>query len=99
MSRSRNTGRNSSLVSNWKGHLQRCATDTNEHENTQTPTLSIEALRDIGRLVSAIEARINGADRHDQDNTAPCAPLDSDSATATSPMGGEDPHRAKKEKQ
>ena len=97
MSTSRNISRNSASVSIREAHPQRCVTDTNEHDNTQTPTLSIEALRDIGRLVRRINARINGADRHDQDNTATCAPLDSVSTAATSPMGGEDPERAKKE--
>lgn len=98
MSTSRNTIRNSASVSIREAHPQRCVTDTNEHENTQTPTLSIEALRDIGRLVRRIRARINDAGAHDQDDTATCAPLDSVSTAATSRMGSKDPHTARKEK-
>jgi hypothetical protein len=88
---------NLSSVSIRKAHLQRCATDTNEHEKAQTPTLNIEALRNIGRIVRAIKARISAADGH-QDNTAIRVPLDSGSTPATSPMGGEDSHSGEKEK-
>ena len=97
MSTSRNTIRNLASVSIQKAHLQRCATDTNEHENTQTPTLDIEALRDIGRILRGIKARIDAAIGHGEDNTGICV-ADSGSTAATSPMGSEDPHGAKKEK-
>ena len=98
MSRSRNTGRNSSLVSNWKGHLQRCATDTNEHEKSQTPTLSIEGLRNIGHIVRDIKARINDANGHGNDNSATCVPIDSVSTATSGPLGREDHDGAKEEK-
>ena len=89
--------RNLASMSIWEGRSRRYATDTNEHENTQTPILSIEALRAIQDRVRCIKARINGADRHDQDNTATSTRLDSVSTADTGPMGGEDPHRAAKE--
>jgi hypothetical protein len=98
MTTTRKSGRNSSSISIRKAHPQRCATDTNEHEKAQSPTLSIEALRAIRDLVRRIKARINDAGEHDQD-TATCAPLDSVSTAVTSPMGGQDPHTARKEKQ
>jgi hypothetical protein len=98
MKKSLNSWRNSSSVGIRKEHLQNVLSDTNEDEKAQTPTLSIEALRTIGDLVNAIKARINDADGHDQDDTATCAPLDSGSTGAAGPMGGEDPHSAKKEK-
>jgi hypothetical protein len=97
MSTSRSTGRNSASVRSWEVPLRRCATDTNEHEKAQTPTLSVEALRNIADIVRAIKARINGAHGHDQDHTARGAPLDPGSRPATSPMGGEDSHSAEKE--
>ena len=97
MTATHTAGTNASSVSIWEASLRRYATDTNEHENTQTPTLSIEVLRAIQDRVRCIKARINGADRHDQDNTATCARLDSVSTADTGPMGGEDPHRAAKE--
>ena len=93
----RTPGRNSSSVSIRKAHPQRCATDTNEHEKIQSPTLDIEALRDIGRILRGIKARIDAANGHGEDNTGICV-ADSGSTAATSPMGSEDPHGAKKEK-
>jgi hypothetical protein len=96
MSRSRNAGRNSSSVSIRKAHPRRCATDTNEHENTQTPTLSIEAVHDIGRIVRAIKARIDAAIADNQDSSPACTP-DPGSGAAASPMGRENSDRAKKE--
>ena len=97
MTTSHTAGRNSVSVSIWEVHLQRCATDTNEHEKAQSPTLDIEALRNIGRIVRDIKARINGANGHDQDNTATLTPVDTGSRAAAGPMGGEDSDRAKKE--
>jgi len=95
MSRSRNAGRNSASVSSWKSRLQRCATDTNEHEKSQTPTLSIEALRNIGRIVRDIKARINDANDHGNDNSATFVPIDSVSRATTGPLGREDHFGAK----
>ena len=91
-------GKNCSSVSIWEARLQRCATDTNEHENTQTPTLSIEALRNIGHIVRFIQARINEANGHDHDSSATYTPIDSGSRAAIGAMGSEDPDGAKKEK-
>lgn len=93
----RTPGRNSSSISIRKAHLQRCATDTNEHEKAQTPTFDIEALRNIGRMVRAIKARIDDTNGHDHTATLP--PVDSGSRAAAGPMGGEDSDRAKKEKE
>jgi len=90
--------RNSSSASIRKAPAQRYATDTNEHENSQTPTLSVEALRNIADIVRALKARINGANGHDRDNTAKCATLDSGSTAATCPMGSENTDSTKKEK-
>ena len=98
MTRIRTAGTNSSSVSIWEARPQRCATDTHEHENPQSPTVSIEALRAIRDLVRRIKARINGPDGHDQDDTATCAPLDSGSRAATSRMGSKDSRTPKKEK-
>jgi hypothetical protein len=98
MSTSRNAGKNLSSVRIWEAHLQRCATDTNEHEKSQTPTLIIEGLRNIGRIVRAIKARINDSTGRDHDNTATCEPVGSGSRTTTGPMGREDTDGAKKEK-
>jgi hypothetical protein len=83
-------------VSIREAHLRRCATDTNEHEKSQTSALSIEALRNIGRIVREIKARIdvNGGN---QDSSAACTP-DTGSGAAAGPMGGEDPYTAKKER-
>jgi hypothetical protein len=89
--------RNSALVSIREPHLKNVIPDTYEDEKAQTPTLSIEALRTVGDLVRAIKARISAADGH-QDNTAIRVPLDSGSTAVTSPVDGEDSHRAKKEK-
>jgi hypothetical protein len=81
-----------------KAHLQRYATDTNEHEKAQTPTLSVEALRNIADIVRALKARSNGANGHDRDNATTGAALDSGSTAATCPMGSEDTDSTKKEK-
>jgi hypothetical protein len=97
MSTSRNAGKNLSSVRIWEAHLQRCATDTNEHEKSQTPTLIIEGLRNIGRIVRDIKARID-ANGGNQCSSAACSPFDSGSRTTTGPMGGEDTDGAKKEK-
>lgn len=98
MTTTRTSEINSFSVCIRKAHPQRCATDTNEHEKIQSPTLDIEALWAIRDLVRRIRARINDASAHDQDNTATCAPLDSVSTAATSRMGSKDPHTPKKEK-
>jgi hypothetical protein len=59
MQRSRNSGGNSSSISIRKAPLQRCATDTNEDEKAQIPTLSLESLRAIARIVRAIKSRLS----------------------------------------
>ncbi|HEY7316287.1 MAG TPA: hypothetical protein VIE89_01845, partial [Candidatus Binatia bacterium] len=84
------------LISIWKAHLQTCATDTNEHEKSQTPTLSIEALRNIGRIVGEIKTRLD-ANGGNQDSSAVCTP-DTGSRRAASPLGSKDIDSAKKEK-
>jgi hypothetical protein len=96
MTTTRKPGRNSSSISIRKAHPQRCATDTNEHEKSQTPTLSIEALRNIGRIVGEIKARVD-ANGGNQDSSAACTP-DTGSGAAAGSMGGEDPYTAKKER-
>jgi len=58
MERSRNTVENSPLVSIRKARSQKHATDTNGYEKAQTPTLSLEALRAIARIVRAIDSRL-----------------------------------------
>jgi hypothetical protein len=58
MNKSLNSWRNSSSVSIRKAHLQNVLSDTNEHEKEQTPVVSFEGLRTIGRIVRAIKARI-----------------------------------------
>jgi hypothetical protein len=88
---------NSSSMSIRKPHLQNMLSDTNAHEKPQTPTLSVEALRNIADIVRALKARINGANSHDRDNTAKCATLDSGSTATTCPMGSEDTDSTKKE--
>ena len=92
----RTPGTNASSVSIRKSHLQRCATDTNEHEKSQTPTLSIEALRNIGRIVGEIKARVD-ANGGNQDSSAVCTP-DTGSRRAASPLGSKDIDSAKKER-
>jgi len=92
----RTPGTNASSVSIRKAHPQRCATDTNEHEKSQTPTLSIEALRNIGRIVGEIKARVD-ANGGNQDSSAVCTP-DTDSRRAASPLGSKDIDSAKKER-
>ena len=98
MTRSRTPGRNSSSVSIRKAHLQRCATDTNEHEKSHTPTLSIEALQTIGRIVRAIKARIDVANENAEDDIRTCV-ADSGDRANIGALGGEDHDRAKKEKE
>ena len=92
----RTSGRNSASVRIRKPHLQNVLSDTNKHENTQTPTLSIEALRTIGRIIRGIKTRIDAVNRHDE-VTQTCI-ADSGSRAAIGAMGSEDPDRAKKEK-
>jgi hypothetical protein len=58
-------GSNSSFVSIRKPHAQNVLSDTNEHEKVKIPTLSLEALRAIGRIVQAIKDKL----RPDADNT------------------------------
>jgi hypothetical protein len=89
--------RNSSSVSIREARLQRCATDTNEHEKSQTPTLSIEGLRNIGRVMRDIKAKIDAATGGNQDSSAVCTP-DTGSRRAASPLGSKDIDSAKKEK-
>jgi hypothetical protein len=96
MTTTRKSWRNSSSISIRKAHPQRCATDTNEHEKSQTPTLSIEALRNIGRIVGEIKTRLD-ANGGNQDSSAVCTP-DTGSRRATSPLGSKDIDSAKKEK-
>jgi hypothetical protein len=96
MTTTRKPGRNSSSISIRKAHPQRCATDTNEHEKSQTPTLSIEALRNIGRIVGEIKARVD-ANGGNQDSSAACTP-DTGSRRAASPLGSKDIDSAKKER-
>jgi hypothetical protein len=98
MTTTRKPGRNSSSISIRKAHPQRCATDTNEHEKSQTPTLSIEGLRNIGHIVRDIKARINDANGHGNDNSATCFPIDSVSTATSGPLGREDHDGAKEEK-
>jgi hypothetical protein len=98
MTTTRKSGRNSSSISIRKAHPQNVLSDTNEHEKSQTATLSIEGLGNIGHIVRAIKARINDSTGRDHDNTATCEPLGSGSRTTTGPMGREDTDGAKKEK-
>ena len=98
MTTTRKPGRNSSSISIRKAHPQNVLSDTNEHEKPQTPTLSIEGLHNIGRIVRDIKARINDANGHGNDNSAACLPIDSVSRAASGPMGREDHDGAKKEK-
>jgi hypothetical protein len=60
------------------------------------PTLDIEALRNIGRIVRGIKAR-SEAKRGNQHNSASCSP-NTGSGAAIGAMGGEDPDRGKEEK-
>lgn len=60
MARSRNSGENSALVSIRKARSQRCATDTNRYEKTQTTTPSLDTLRGLARIVRAIKERLGG---------------------------------------
>jgi hypothetical protein len=96
MTTTRKSGRNSSSISIRKAHPQRCATDTSEHEKSQTPTLSIEALRNIGRIVGEIKTRLD-ANGGNQDSSAVCTP-NTGSRRAASPLGSKDIDSAKKEK-
>jgi hypothetical protein len=89
--------RNSSSVSIREARLQRCATDTNEHEKSQTPTLSIEGLRNIGRVMRDIKAKIDAATGDNQDGSPACTSHPG-SIAATCPMGSEDTDSTKKEK-
>ena len=91
MKTTRTPGTNSSSTRIWEACLQIVLSDTHEDEKSQTPTLSIEALRDIGRILRGIKARIDAANGHGEDDTGICV-ADSDSTAATSPMGSEDPH-------
>jgi hypothetical protein len=52
---------NFAFVSVWKGHSRRCATDSNQDEEVQQHILDIEALRTIGRIVRAINERIEAS--------------------------------------
>jgi hypothetical protein len=63
MERSPNSVGNSSLISIRKAPLQNVLSDTNEHEEIKTPTLSLEALRTIGRLVRTFRAKIESESR------------------------------------
>jgi len=96
MTTTRKPGRNSSSISIRKAHPQNVLSDTNEHEKSQTPTLSIEALRNIGRIVGEIKARVD-ANGGNQDSSAACTP-DTGSRRAASPLGSKDIDSAKKEK-
>jgi hypothetical protein len=77
MKKSRNSDENSSSVSIRKGSLQNVLSDTNEQEKAQIPTLGLEALRTLARIVGAIKSRL--ARQAD-------GPLDT--RIATSPDGG-----------
>ena len=57
MKMSRNTNRNSSLVSIREPHLKRCKPDMRKDEKGQTAILNLEALKVIGRLVRGFKAR------------------------------------------
>jgi hypothetical protein len=59
MKKSRNIGRNSSLVSIRKAPTQNVLSDTNEDQKAQIPALGIEGLRTVGRLVRGIKTRID----------------------------------------
>ena len=56
--------KNSSLVSIRKPCSQNVLSDTNEDEKVQTPNLTIDALRIIGRLVRSIRAKIESESRN-----------------------------------
>jgi hypothetical protein len=77
MEKSRNAVGNSASVSIRKAPVQKYATDTNEHEKAQIPTLSLEALRGIARITKAIKSRL-----------ARQADGPVDTRIATSPDGG-----------
>ena len=55
--------RNSSFVSIWKAPARKYATDASKDEKVQQPILNIEALRTIGRIVRAIQERIEDGQR------------------------------------
>ena len=86
MQRSSNDSRNSSLISIREPHLQNVLSNTNEYEKPQSPSLSIEALRTIGRIVRGIKARIDAANKHDEDSQI-CV-SDSGSRAGIGAMGG-----------
>jgi hypothetical protein len=58
METSRKPVGNSSLVSIRKAPAQNVLSNANEHEKAQIPTLSLEALRAIARIIQAIKTRI-----------------------------------------
>ena len=58
MKMSRNIGRNSLSVSIRKAPAQNVLSDTNEDEKAPIQTLSLDALRALGRIVRAINDRL-----------------------------------------
>jgi hypothetical protein len=58
METSRNPVGNSSLVSIRKAPAQNVLSNANEHEKAQIPTLSLEALRGISRIVRTINGKL-----------------------------------------
>jgi len=58
MKKSRNAVENLSSVSIRKARSQKHGTDANRHEKVQTPTLSLETLRAISRIVRTIKGKL-----------------------------------------
>jgi hypothetical protein len=58
MKRSRNSVGNLASVSIRKGHVQKHATDATRYEKTHIPTLSLEALRALARIVKTIKGKL-----------------------------------------
>ena len=58
MSKLRNSGRTSSVISIWKAPAGKESADANEHKTAPTTVIGIEALRIINRIVWAIRERI-----------------------------------------
>ena len=98
MSKLRDSGRISSVISIWEAPACKVSPNADQHKKAPTSVIGIEALRSINRIVLAIRERIEGSERTKLGNDAqPCPAGDPRSSRTTNSNSGTDSYRGEED--